>query len=392
MSVLTEWRLKVYPRIIVAIWVLVALVIFVGGPLTGKGLFDLQGKPIGSDFLGFYTAASLAKAGHPDWVYDLSKMHALEKLIISPSVSPIPWLYPPTFLLIMMPFAFFPYPVAIVLWIVLTTSVYLLVVKDIAPHPLTLWLILAFPGTFQNIIHFQNGCLSAALLGGGLLLMGRSPFVGGVLLGLLSYKPHLAALIPIALIAGRYWKTLAGAVVSGGVLALATLPVMGWRIWDAFLNNLPLAEWMIEHGAAPLYKMPTTFIGMLLTGAGYPTAYVLQGIVTLVALGALVWAWSRNTAFPLKASVLTLAILLATPYAFEYDLAILALPLAWLVWEGHMKGWLPGEQFLIFAGWILPALAPLVASTTGIQLAPLVLGSLLFVAGRRIIRPVNIEP
>ena len=262
--------------------------------------------------------------------------------------------------------------------------VYLRVLKKIIPHPLALWVILAFPGTFQNLIHFQNGFVTATLLGGGLLLMGRRPFLGGVLFGLLSFKPHLAFLIPVALVAGRRWRSLAGAAVSAGVLALITLPVLGWGTWVAFLGNLPLAGWMIRHGVAPLAKMPTMFIGALLAGTGYPIAYALQGIVTLGAIITVFWVWSSSATFPLKAAALTLAVLLATPYAFEYDLAILALPLAWLVWEGLTTGWLPGEQNLLLLGWTIPMLAPIVARQTGFQIAPFVLGALLWATVRRI--------
>lgn len=384
MQILTEWRIKVYSRTIVAIFVITSLVIFLGGPLSGKGLYDLQGKPSGTDFLGFFTAASLAKAGHAAWAYNLHKMHALEKIIISPDVPLIAWMYPPTFLLMVLPLAFLPYPLAIILWIVPTLVVYLWVVKKIVPHPLALWVILAFPGTFQNFIHFQNGFVTATLLGGGLLLMGRQPFLGGVLLGLLSFKPHLAFLIPVALIAGRHWRSLAGAAAAASALALATLPVMGWGTWEAFLGNLPLAGWMISHKVAPPEKMPTVFIGALLAGTGYPIAYVLQGIVTLGAMITVFWAWSRSTAFPLKAATLTLAVLLATPYAFEYDLAILALPLAWLAWEGLTTGWLAGEQSLLLLVWTIPMLAPVVADKVGIQIAPFVFGALLWAIVRRI--------
>jgi hypothetical protein len=384
MQILTEWQIKVYSRTIVAIYVIASVVIFLGGPLSGKGLYDLQGKPLGSDFLGFFTAASLAKAGHATWAYNLAKMHALEKIIISPAVAPIPWIYPPTFLLLVLPLAFFPYPLAIILWIVPTMVVYLQVVKKIVPHSLALWVILAFPGTFQNLIHFQNGFVTATLLGGGLLLMGRKPFLGGVLLGLLSFKPHLTLLIPVALIAGRHWRTLAGAAVSAGALALITLPVLGWATWTAFLGNLPLAGWMVRHGAAPLAKMPTVFIGALLAGTGYPIAYSLQGLVTLGAIITVYWVWSCRAIFPLKAATLTLSVLLATPYAFEYDLAILALPLAWLVWEGLTTGWLAGEQSLLLLVWTIPMLAPFIAGKVSFQIAPFALGALLWAIVRRI--------
>ena len=59
----------------------------------------------------------------------------------------------------------------------------------------------------------------------------------------------------------------------------------------------------------------------------------------MLAVAAMViWTWSRQ-GIPLarRASVLVLGILLFTPFAFEYDLALLALPLAWLAWEWYTE-------------------------------------------------------
>ena len=64
-------------------------------------------------------------------------------------------------------------------------------------------LALAFPATFINLFHGQNGFLNAALLGAALLALDRRPVVAGILFGLLSYKPHLGLLVPLALLAGR---------------------------------------------------------------------------------------------------------------------------------------------------------------------------------------------
>lgn len=386
MNWLTAWRLKVYSRAIVAVYAAALVGITVGGPLTGKGLYSLQGIPLGSDFLGFWSAARLAADGHPAWAYNLDRVHALEKLVISPAVPPIPWLYPPTFLLLVLPLALLPYLPAMLAWLALTLAAYLGVVWRIAPLPLAVWLTLAFPGTFQNLIHFQNGFLSAAFLGGGLLLAETRPFAGGVLLGLLSYKPHLAVLALLALIAGRRWWTLAGAAVGAGGLALATLPLMGWETWRAFLQNLPLAGWMIEHGAAPLDKMTTTFTGVLLAGAGYPAAASLQGVVAVSAAVAVAWVWRRDPGLPWRGSALAIGVLLATPYAFEYDLAILALPLAWLAWEGYGRGWRPGEQAVLLLGWLVPLAAPMLAAYGHVQITPLVLGALLWLVLRRTAR------
>ena len=81
---------------------------------------------------------------------------------------------------------------------------------------------------------------------------------------------------------------------------------------------------------------------------------------------------------------LTLAILLSTPYAFDYDLAVLALPLAWLGWEAHVKGWImPGEQVLLLIGWLMPVIAPIIAKATNLQFGPIILIALMVLAIKR---------
>ena len=181
--------------------------------LSGTGIIDGQGKPIGSDFLGYWTASKIILSGNPTDVYDHVKLFSMEE-----SISGIRYLvpvnYPPIYFLIIAPLALLPYLLSLAIWLCSTLLLFLYVIWRIAPHPATIWLTLAFPGTFQNFIHGQNGFLSAAILGGGLLCMERFPFIGGVILGFLTYKPHLAILIPIVLVAGRYWKTLAGMIIS----------------------------------------------------------------------------------------------------------------------------------------------------------------------------------
>ncbi len=97
-----------------------------------------------------------------------------------------------------------------------------------------------------------------------------------------------------------------------------------------------------------------------------------------------VWAWRRLSSPALRKVVLTLAILLCTPYAFDYDLAVLALPLAWLGWEAHAQGWImPGEQVLLLIGWLMPIIAPIVAKATNLQFGPLILVALIVLAIKR---------
>ena len=66
---------------------------------------------------------------------------------------------------------------------------------------------------------------------------------------------------------------------------------------------------------------------------------------------------AQETALRCRHSGLVLGILLFTPYSFSYDLVLLAIPLAWLGWEGYTKEWLPGEQLFLALGWTMPFIA-----------------------------------
>jgi alpha-1,2-mannosyltransferase len=380
MKLLTRERLKVYPRIILILYILVGGYMILLPALLGHGLVDRMGKPVGADFAAFWTASKVALAKEPATIYDLSKFQAIQKSLIGAEF-PLAWFYPPTFLLIVLPLSLLPYLASLVIWHTITLSGYLFVIRRIATHPSTIWLTLSFPATFQNFIHGQNGFMSASLIGGGLLLLDSSPVLGGLLLGIVSYKPQLAALIPIALIAGRRWKALAAAAASAIILALASLLVFGLEVWITFIKNLSLPIKLVKLGALPVYKMPTVFSATLVLSGSSLLASILQGMVMLAVAATIIWTWSRQ-GIPLarRASVLVLGILLFTPFAFDYDLTLLALPLAWLAWEGYTEGWPARMQGLLFLGWLMPIIAPLLAKLTHLQVGPMILAVLLIFA------------
>ena len=377
---LNRERLAVYPKIIVGMYVVVLAYCFWGGP----GLIKLAG-PVGGDFSHYWMAASLALQGEPAAVYDSSRLASAMEQTFGQKI-PLVWLYPPVFLLLMLPLALLPYLVSLVVWLSATLSGYLLVLRRLAPHPATVWLALAFPGTLQNIIHGQNGFLSAMLLGGGLLLLERRPVISGLLFGLFCYKPHLALLIPVALLAGRRWQALGAMAVAVLGLILASYLILGSHVWSAFLNNLSVSTKVLETGTMPGHavivreKVTSMFSTILMAGGGTGAAWAGQATVMLLATAAVVWVWARPAPPAVRGAVLVLGILLFTPYEFIYDLAMLALPLAWLGWEGFSKGWRPGEPSGLFIGGLTPLLAPALAKWLSLQVVPLVLLMLLILS------------
>ncbi len=323
------------------------------GTFSKTDLVDLSGRPLGSDFLWFWAASEVARTQGPAAVFSRESMAAAERDIIRAETSSKFWNYPPTFLLIILPLSLLPYAVSFVCWLAVTGSGFVYVVRRLIPQSPLSWLVLVFPATVHNFLYGQNGFLSAAFLGGGLLLVDRYPFTGGCLLGLLSYKPQLAWLTFIALAAGRYWKALIGAAISAAGLALVSLWVLGSNVWIAFFQNLPLAANLLDR-LDFWGKMPTVFAAARLWGASQELAAAIQAVATIGGILVVGWVWLRRLPLPIRGSVLAVGIFLTTPYAFDYDLVILALPFSWLGWQAYDQDSKFQEVFLLLA-WCLLA-------------------------------------
>lgn len=385
-----DWDWLLHQLLTVAPPIVVALYLVMWGQwmIGGAGLLDRSGVPIGGDFSHYWIAARLAWAGEPASVYDAARLQAWFKDFFGAGTQ-IVWFYPPTFLLLLLPTAWLPYLPAWLVWILLTLAGYLLIVRRIAPHPLIIWWALAFPAAFQNFGYGQNGFLSVTLLGGGLLLLESNHFLGGLLLGLFTYKPHLAILIPVALLAGRRWRALGGLLTGAAGLVVASLWVFGLDTWLVFLGSLhhswqSLAGGKVGSGGVlPLIKMPSVCAALRLAGVGISAALACQGAVSLAAAAAVAWVWARRAPAATSYAFLVLGILLFTPYEFVYDLTLLALPLAWLGWQGYRQGWGRTEPVALFLGCLTPLISLPLAEAYNFQIAPLILIWLFILAWRR---------
>jgi len=351
------------------------------------GLVNSGGSAIGRDFIAAWSASAMALAGHPAAAYDQVALRAAEAQAIGAPVPFIAWFYPPNFLLLVLPLATLPYLVALVLWLGAPFVALARLVRRIAPHPLAPVAALIFPGTAQCLISGQNGIISAALIAGGLLSLETRPATAGLLFGLLSYKPQIAVAAFAALLFGRHWRTLAVASATALGLAVASLAVLGLESWRAGLEVLGAARIALEAGQISWDRLVTVFGAARLAGVGIGAAYVLQALVALSAMGVLWWVWHRRASLALRGSALALAIPLTTPYAFDYDVVLLLLPLAWLLQEGLATGFRRGEISLLVLVWVSPVAGWLLAHWSHLLLTPAVLLLLLLATLRRAIAP-----
>jgi Glycosyltransferase family 87 len=330
---LTAARARGYSLILLAI----AVIAIAGWIAMSDGLIDRNGKPVGTDFSNVYAAGELTWQGKPADAYNPALQHAAEKASFGGRDVPFfGWHYPPFFFAVAFLVAALPYAWGLALWLAASLAAYLATIRAILPRSQTLLIATAFPAVFVNIGHGQNGFLTAALLGGALQLLDRRPWIAGVLIGLLAYKPQFGVLIPIALLASQRWSSIVAAIATVAALVAISFATLGAGVWHAFIDSMNFTQTVVlEQGGTGWEKIQSAFSAARNWGADIKTAYAIQTGLAVMLAGTLAWLWHGDAAFELKASALATASLLATPYVLDYDLVVLAVAIAFFARHGH---------------------------------------------------------
>jgi hypothetical protein len=284
------------------------------------------------------------------------------------------WHYPPFFFAVAIVVAALPYAWGLAIWLVASLLAYLAAIRAILARPETALIAAAFPAVFVNIGHGQNGFLTAALVGGALHLLDRRPWIAGVLIGLLAYKPQFGVLIPVALAAGGRWNSIGAAAATVAVLIAVSFAALGGGVWQAFADSMNFTQTVVlEQGGTGWEKIQSAFSAVRTWGADVRTAYAVQIALGLALAASLAWLWHSDAAFELKASALATASLLATPYVLDYDLVVLAVAIAFFARDGFARGFRDYAISALAATWIVPLLSRSIAGVTGVPLGLLVM-------------------
>ena len=368
------------------VWALAALVAAVGGLVylvaTSNGFIDYQGRPLGTDFSNVYAAGTYVLEGRATAPFDPPVQYAREQAIFGESTPFYGWHYRPFFLFVAALLALMPYTMALAAWQGITLLLFLLairaIIRDGTPpahkeadgaRPSWLLLAAAFPAVFVNLGHGHNGFLTAALLGGGLVLLDRRPIVAGILFGLMAYKPQFGLMLPLALAADGRWRTIAAAAITVAALALITTLVFGVDVWSAFAASTRYSrEIVLETGETGWHKIQSVFAWVRMWGGSVPLAYAAQTLLTVATAGAVIWLWRGNAPFPRKAAGLALAAILATPYSLDYDMMVLAPAIAFLAVNGRAHGFGAYEKTALAMLWLVPLVARPFAEATLVPL------------------------
>jgi hypothetical protein len=336
------------------------------------------GPPLGADYAGFYSAATLLNTGPSGQLYDFALQDSVYHCLFPEDHAHLPFLHPPFVAQAMRPLARLPYAWSFGVWLFVSCALYLaglgLILGALRCLPRTdksfiLLLALSFePFVMECWAGGQLSAFGFFSLALFFYLFDSGREVGaGMALGLCFYKPTLLVLVLPMLILARRWRVVAGFALSGIGLAGLSIASVGWpACYDylGLLTNFARAKGGGEAVALPLSKYVdiSSFTQLLFQGPS-AIATALVALSLLVPLGFLAATWwrvdtaddsSRLGRRVLWASTLTWT-LVANVYLGIYD-SILVVQAALLTADAIYR---PGFGVDRFRGPVFPALLTL---------------------------------
>ncbi len=345
-----------------------------------------------SDFMVFHTAARAVLEGNLPLLFDgqafTAQMTARFAGLLDVPLALLPWVYPPLFLLIMTPFGLLPFAAAcagfLLTGFAALAAALRLFVRSKAEWAMGLGILLISPPAAFTVAVGQNAFLTTALMLGGFGLMRRAPVWAGVLLGVLTFKPQLWLLVPVALIAAREWRVFAAAAITASGFSLLSLAAFGIDPWLRWLSLVAgqdphFQAWVM---AGRMYGQ-SMFTEAAMLGASPSLASLVQD-VSSVAAAAIVWVAFRRDALPadLKVAVLLAATLIAAPHVSNYDALMLIVAGLLLLLRSLREGFLAGELIVLIVTFGIELVDPPKVMQAGL-LTPLVIAALIIALFRR---------
>ena len=341
---ITEGRIEVYSLAIIAFYA----VFLIAGEVAGAWFETRSGQALLSNFLPLWCAARLAIQGSAASAYDWAALRACEITATGQEMAVLPWVQPPAFLFLVTPLGLLAYRWAFVVWETASLCGYLCAIYAILPRRPALLAAIATPTTLWNLMSTQNGFLFAGVLGGALVSLERWPMVSGIFLTLLTGKPHLGLLFPVALMLGGYWRAFAWAALGTTTLIAASCIAFGGSVWVSFLASLPaIADYDLVNTHLSWTNITTSFGFLQWFGMGDTAASI--GFLIVAGSAALLvwWTWRSTAAFSLKATALSAGAMMATPYLLIYDMTIAPVAAAFLVRHGLITHITPTERTVL---------------------------------------------
>ena len=304
---------------------------------------------VGRDFSNMWTAGRMALSGDAAYAFDVNtfRLELFDRLGL---LSLQNFSYPPHVFFVDALFALPSYWVALILWNAFGALVFILAARPYLPQ--------GFPPVLAALTPAATICMWAGqfgLLVGALWLIvyrfcDRKPVQAGLAAAALTIKPHLGLLIAALLVTRR--KALVTAILATSVLVVASGLAFGWYSWASFLfdTTRDQADILTRTKDDFYFSMMPTVLPAV--GGGWPG--IAAQIASAIFACSQLWRIRRlppvELAFPCAS-----ATFLILPYAFNYDMTVVALGFAILLFArwGELS---LGEKVILTFGFLSPQL------------------------------------
>jgi alpha-1,2-mannosyltransferase len=366
----------------------VCVAMLYGANLSTPGLRDRAGQLKGTDFIHFYVLGSLALNGQAGALYDY-RAQAAHAAALVPESSGVYYLpiYGPQMSLLFAPLAALPYAWALLMWSLITTSIYALccaafwrICPAVRSERSTVVLLAAGSPAFFNLVaHGQNSAIALACFTAAFFaLRHERRFLAGLAIGMLIYKPPLALAAACVFGFTLEWRIVGGAIVGAAaqlgaawgyygrdVMAAYWRSVLDVRDISPLLDIKPYQMHSLLSFWKSLVPWPDLAIGLYITSAA----------VTIV-FACLVWR--ARAPLSLRFAVLLLATALVSPHLNVYDLVVVS-PGLLMIGDWALRcpdhPWSTLTQRLLYCAYALPLFGVL-TQFTHVQLSVLAMSGL----------------
>ena len=307
------------------------------------------------DFVHFYVQGLIAVERDAASLYDIDRMADIARRVLPGGQRPLyPPVYGPQVSLLFSPLARLPYITARNVWIVVTLLVYAACVFAIwracprlRDRPATTALLaLAAPPLHYVLGFVQVSALGLACATGGFLaLRAKRPFLAGLAIGALVYKPPLGIVAAFVFTCASMERRASAErrIVAGAVTMAAVQLAAGAVFWGpsilpeyvAALTRVPGVTAAMEPNKFHMHSWRAFFDLLGLPDNVAFAAYLIAAVAT--AIGALI-AWRTRGPLALRYAALLVATVLVDPHLYAYDLLLL-IPAFLLLWD-----WVLGER------------------------------------------------
>lgn len=317
-----------------------------------------------ADFSSFYSAAWIVLSGMGHQLYSANVQAHVQSLLYPNAVTRnglLPYIHPPFEVLVYLPFAYMPYPVAYTIWVIFSILLLLLTVGLLWPYmkelknlwaPLPVLGVFCFFPVFVDLLQGQDSVL--------LLLIFTLVFINlkegkdlraGLFLALTLFKFQYTLPFLVPFLLWQRWKCVGGFAISSAFLFLLSLSITGLRgtlSYVTFLLNLVrgVSPHHIQNALGIMANTMPNIRGAVEMMAPDLLPHSIQKLIIVLFSGvAVLWVvkkWPLGRSLSAKTFELGFSLALVTSIMASYhlqlhDLSLLLIPFI-LVLNRILKG------------------------------------------------------